>query len=149
MPRIKLTEIHVHYKTKGKSTDRIKITSSEDCYKAFMSGWDSSIIELQEEFKVLYLNRAHEVIGTYSLSRGGINSVIVDVRIIFATALKCLASSLIVAHNHPSKSLQPSDDDIRITTKLVSAGKILDIAVLDHLIISEESYYSFADEGMM
>ena len=89
------------------------------------------------------------MLGTYSLARGGISSIIVDVRIIFATALKCVASSIIVAHNHPSMNLTPSEADKEITKKLKEGGKLLDIKVLDHLIVTTEGYYSFADDGVI
>ena len=88
-------------------------------------------------------------LGIYHLSKGGIAGTVVDPKIVFSVALKSAASSLILIHNHPSGNLQPSEADKTITKKLVDAAKLLDINVLDHLIISIESYYSFADEGLL
>ncbi|MCB0539606.1 MAG: JAB domain-containing protein [Bacteroidetes bacterium] len=149
MKQIKISEITVSYQSSIPKAERVQISNSKTAYEAFVTNWDQNIIELQEEFKALFLNRNNEVLGTYSLARGGISSIIVDVRIIFATALKCAASSIIVAHNHPSMNLTPSEADKEITRKLKEGGKLLDIKVLDHLIVTNESYYSFADEGIL
>ena len=105
-------------------------------------------IELQEEFKVLLLNKAHRVLGIYNLSKGGIDGTVADIRLVFTTALKTASTSIILAHNHPSGKLLPSTADKMLTSKLRNAGDILDIKVLDHLIISKDGYFSFGDEGM-
>jgi len=106
-------------------------------------------IEYFEEFKILLLNRANFVLGIYTVSKGGIAGTIVDSKVIFGVALKAAASGLIVAHNHPSGNLKPSSNDIEITKSLVAAGKILDVKVLDHIIVANTGYFSFADEGML
>jgi DNA repair protein RadC len=98
---------------------------------------------------VLYLNRANKVIGSYQLSKGGITGTIADVRLILSVALKTLASGLILAHNHPSGNLKPSEADKQITNKIRQAAKLLDIELLDHIIISSEGYYSFADDAIL
>jgi DNA repair protein RadC len=108
-----------------------------------------SAIELKEYFFMILLNRANKVIGYYKLSEGGISGTVVDLRLAFGTALKGLASGIIMAHNHPSGSICPSEEDKRITKKFVDAGQILDISVLDHLIVTNNGYYSFADEGIL
>lgn len=102
-----------------------------------------------EEFWVLYLNNSNKVIYKSQLSKGGITGTVVDVRIVFKTAFEQNAVSIILCHNHPSGILQASDADKQITRKLKEAGKMLDINVLDHLIITESSYFSFADEGIL
>ena len=106
-------------------------------------------LELAESFKVLFLNRANQVTGVYTVSNGGITGTIADPRLIFIAALKGAACSLILAHNHPSGNLKPSATDISLTEKIVHAGRFLDINVLDHLIVTADSYFSFADEGLV
>ncbi len=102
-----------------------------------------------EEFWVLFLNNSNYVIGKYKASSGGMTGTIVDTRLIYKKALEASAVSLIIAHNHPSGVLRPSDPDIKITKKIKSAGETLDIKVLDHLIITQQAYFSFADEGLL
>ncbi|MFW5754345.1 MAG: RadC family protein [Marinilabiliaceae bacterium] len=102
-----------------------------------------------EEFWVLVLNQANKVINRFNISKGGISGTVIDVRIIMEKALYQHASSLILCHNHPSGNSQPSKADTDITRKLKEAGKILDIRVLDHVIVAENRYFSFADEGLM
>ncbi|HMO39481.1 MAG TPA: DNA repair protein RadC [Saprospiraceae bacterium] len=102
-----------------------------------------------EEFWILLLNRANRVIGREQISLGGVAGTVVDAKIVFRKAIEGMASSLILVHNHPSGNLQPSQQDIDLTRKLKKAGATLDIAVLDHLIIADSGYLSFADEGLM
>ena len=97
----------------------------------------------------MLLNRANKVLGIYPVSKGGVSGTLVDPKLIFSVALKCNASSIILAHNHPSGNLFPSENDKELTQKLKSAGNFLDIKVLDHLIITPEGYFSFADEGLL
>jgi DNA repair protein RadC len=101
-----------------------------------------------EEFWVVYLNNSNKVILKSQLSKGGITGTLVDVRLVFKTALEIGATSLILCHNHPSGALNPSEADKHITVKLKLAGDSLEIKVLDHLIITEHNYFSFADEGI-
>ena len=101
-----------------------------------------------EEFWIIYMNNSNKVISKSQLSKGGITGTLVDVRIVFKTALEMGATALILCHNHPSGTLIPSDADKQITRKLKLAGESLEIKVLDHLIITEASYFSFADEGI-
>ena len=101
-----------------------------------------------EEFWIIYLNHSNKVISKSQLSKGGITGTLVDVRIVFKTALEMGATALILCHNHPSGTLIPSDADRQITRKLKLAGDSLEIKVLDHLIVTETSYFSFADEGI-
>lgn len=102
-----------------------------------------------EEFWILLLNRANKVVATERISEGGLTGTIADPRRIFNAALKANATSIILSHNHPSGSIQPSTADIQLTRKMSEAGKFLEISVFDHLIIGDGKYYSFADEGML
>lgn len=125
---------------------RPQIRTSEDAHKII----SNTIKDLHyEEFWIILLNRANEVIGKKEISKGGVSGTVVDAKLVFNAALKVLASSIILCHNHPSGNLKPSQADIDLTRKIKAAGKTLDISVLDHLIVSEKGFYSFADEGIM
>ena len=102
-----------------------------------------------EEFWILFLNRSNKVINRMKLSQGGISGTVTDVRMVMKKAIENLASGIIVCHNHPSGNLNPSESDTRITQKIKEAGNLLDIQLLDHLIISDKDYYSFADNGLL
>lgn len=126
--------------------EKTKITSSQDVYDYFQA----FISDLNhEEFWVLFLNRSNKVIDHYKVSQGGVAGTVIDVKIIVKNALEKLASSVILCHNHPSGNLQPSDADMNITKKIAEAAKFFDINMLDHLIIGDNSYFSFADNGML
>jgi len=123
-----------------------KITSSKIIFEIMQP----IIGELpHEEFWVLYLNNANKVIAKNQLSKGGMTGTVVDVRIIFKSALESGAVAIVLCHNHPSGNLKPSEADKEITKKVKIAGKSLDINVLDHLIVTQNGYYSFADEGIL
>ncbi|MBA4134997.1 MAG: DNA repair protein [Flavobacterium sp.] len=128
---------------------KIKITSSQIIYDLIISQWNSDIIEYQEEVKVIYLNKANIVLGIYDLSKGGISGSIVDIRVILGIALKCNSTSVILAHNHPSGNLKPSNADKIVTKNLKDACNLLDISLLDHLIVTKNNYFSFSDEGIL
>lgn len=102
-----------------------------------------------EEFWILYLNRSNKVIEKMKLSHGGISGTVTDVRLVMKRAIECLASGIIVCHNHPSGNTNPSESDNKITRKIKEAGNLMDIQLLDHLIVTENDYYSFADNGMV
>jgi DNA repair protein RadC len=122
------------------------IKSSKDIYAVLLADLSDLI---SEEFWVIFLNHRNKIIGKEKISAGGLTATIVDVRMLYKSALERLATSIILAHNHPSGTLKPSQADIRLTNKIKEAGQILDVQVLDHIIISDAGYYSFADEGMM
>ncbi|MBA6155601.1 DNA repair protein RadC [Tenacibaculum sp. S7007] len=108
------------------------------------------IADLQhEEFWVLFLNNSNKVLAKSQLSKGGLTTTLVDVRLLFKRAIELSSVGVIVCHNHPSGKLQPSNSDIELTQKIKEAGKTLDIKLLDHLIITEKAYFSFADEGIL
>ena len=144
----KLAEIIVRYNPVVRLADCPVITGSKDAYELFMKNWNEDI-SFRESFYVMYLTKANRVKGISLISMGGLDSTIADRKLIFATALKTLSNSIILAHNHPSGNLKPSNPDISLTRKVRDCGDILDIKVLDHLIITTEGYYSFADEGML
>lgn len=143
-----VAEIQVTYRHKVKLSERVKIHRSTDCYELLLKLW-SNKIDYCEEFYILLLNRSNIVLGVSKISEGGISGTVVDPKKIFQVALKANASSLVLAHNHPSGTLRPSEADERITKKLKDAGSLLEITVLDHLIISSEGFYSFADENAL
>ena len=144
-----VSEIDLIYKTKVKSSQRPHVTSSSYAYNLIKDCWDPGKIEFLEQFKVLLLNQSNKVLGIYEASSGGITATVVDIRLLFAAALKAGAVGIIVTHNHPSGRAFPSESDSSITKKITQAGELLDIKLLDHLIITNESYYSFADEGAL
>lgn len=144
-----VAEVELVYKAKVKAKDRPKITSSEDAYALIKMQWHDGKLDLVEESKVLFLDRGNKVIAYLALSTGGITSNIVDPRLVYAAALKVHACGIILAHNHPSGNKTPSASDKEITTTLKRAGELLAIRFLDHLIITRDGYFSFADEGLV
>jgi DNA repair protein RadC len=144
-----VTEIKLIYQNKVKATDRPQVTGSQDVYQILLANW-SEQIGFIEEFYILLLDRSNRVMGHYKVSQGGLAGTVVDPKVVFSAALKARASSLILAHNHPSGNLKPSQADTDLTNKIKQGGELLDIAILDHLILSPEGgYFSFADEGLM
>ncbi|MBD79474.1 MAG: hypothetical protein CL840_11195 [Crocinitomicaceae bacterium] len=125
---------------------RNKISSSQAVYELF-HGLLSDIS--YEEFWILLLNRGNKVIKLEKISTGGITGTVADTKIILKSAVDHMASSIILVHNHPSGNCQPSQSDISITKKIKEAGKLLDVSVIDHIIIAENNYYSFADERLI
>ncbi|GMN06322.1 JAB domain-containing protein [Croceitalea sp. MTPC5] len=143
-------EIKISYKGNRKNNQKLKIKSSEDANRIIYDFWDKDHIELHESFKVVYLNNNNVVKGICTMSIGGITSTAVDIRLIFATALKTLSTAIILTHNHPSGVVIPSEADKQLTRKIVKAGKFLDILVLDHIIVTpHQSYFSFSDERLI
>lgn len=126
--------------------ERVKITSSQDAALILQQ----QIGDLPtEEFWVMYLNQGNKIIKTEQISRGGITQTAVDIRIIFKRGIESMATAMILAHNHPSGNLTPSEADRSITKKIKEASKYLDIQVLDHIIVAQKDYFSFADEGII
>lgn len=126
--------------------DRAKITSSQDAALVLQQQIGDLPIE---EFWVMYLNQGNRIIKNEQISRGGITQTAVDIRIIFKRGIELMATAMILAHNHPSGNLTPSEADIQLTKKIKEASRYLDIQILDHLIVTQKSYYSFADEGLI
>ncbi len=144
-----VAEIELVYKSKVKPSERPRITSTKEAYQILLQTWDANKIEFVEQFKVILMNRAHRVLGIYELSSGGIAGTVADPKLVFMAALKSNACCLILSHNHPSGNLKPSHADEGLTRKISEAGKFLDIQVIDHIIVTSEGYYSFADEGLL
>ncbi len=145
----RVAEVELVYKTTVKPSQRPKINSVKDCYELLKELWNENTIEMQEEFKVMLLNRGNKVIGIYEASAGGLTGTVADPRLILAAAIKSLAVSIVLSHNHPSGNLKPSKADEELTQKIKVAASYHDIRVIDHIIITIEGYYSFADEGLL
>ena len=144
-----VAEVELIYTSKVQASERPLLVSASDAYEVLKAVWEEGKMDLLEQFKVLFLNRANRVLCVYNVSSGGITGTVADPRLIYTAALKINAVSLILAHNHPSGNLKPSRADEELTQKIKGAGAFLDINVLDHLIISSEGYYSFADEELL
>jgi DNA repair protein RadC len=125
------------------------IVHSQDAYIMFKTFFSGETICLQEQFAAMYLNRCNRVIGIYKVSIGGMTGTVCDTRLILGVALKTAACSIMLCHNHPSGNLKPSLADEQLTQKIKQAADVMDVKLLDHLIISQEEYYSFADEGII
>ena len=142
-----IAEVQISYSRNPSETSPVIIKDSRTAANAYRTLFEG--IEHRESAYIILLNRASEVNGFYRLSIGGITASVVDPRIIFQVALLSNSTSIIVAHNHPSGNLNPSLADFEMTEKIKSAGKFLDIPLLDHIIITKDSYFSFADEGKL
>lgn len=126
--------------------EKPKITSSKSVFDVMQP----IIGELQhEEFWIIYLNNANKIQLKMQMSKGGITGTLVDIRLVFKRAIELTATGIVLCHNHPSGTLKPSTSDINLTKKIKNGGDVLDIKILDHVIITENNYYSFADENML
>jgi len=143
----KVGEVKLSYKPKFKNQQ--KVTCSEDVYKYMLSTYKKGTICYKEYFKVLFLNQANQILGYTLISEGGITETCADVRLIMQAALLTNSVALILAHNHPSGSMKPSRQDMEITKQVKDAARFMRITVTDHLILTDEGYYSFADEGQL
>ena len=140
-------EISVYYSPNYKR--KIKLTSTGCAHNALRKMWDVNLMNIQEQFCVLFLNNANEVIGFRCLSTGTLTASLIDLKILFGLACKTLSSKIIIAHNHPSGNLTPSQGDIDVTKIIKLAGKTLDIKLMDHIILTENDYYSFSDNELI
>ena len=144
-----VAEVQLIYKSKVKPSERPQIRSSKDCYEILKQTWDEDKIEFVEQFKVMLLNKANRVLGIYEMSTGGVAGTIADIRLVFIAALKTNACGVIISHNHPSGNFISSRADEELTRKMKQAGLLIEIPVLDHIIMTSESYFSFADQGLL
>lgn len=142
-----VAEIQLVYKPNLDLLNAPKVSSSRCAYQIFKEVWATDTIQFYESFKIILLNSGNRVLGVVEISRGGISGTVVDPKLIFAAALKSNSTSIILGHNHPSGNLKPSAQDEKLTRRLVEVGKLLDLPILDHIIVTSEGYYSFADEG--
>lgn len=142
------SEITINWKPLTEKKTLPKITMSADAARVFRTYWTDRIT-YKEEFFILLLNQANRVLGISKISEGGLAGTVVDAKMIFQAALKANAAAIILGHNHPSGNLAPSEQDKSLTDKIVKAGKVLDIRVLDHIILTYDDYKSFSDDGLM
>ncbi len=149
LEQYQVAEVELVYKSKVKASARPKVITSRDVYEIFKRSWDENKIDFVEQFKIMLLNRCNRVLAIYEVSTGGMTGTVADPRVIFTAALKGNAVSIAFCHNHPSGCVKPSRQDEMLTEKIKNAGLFLDIKVIDHLIVSSESYYSFSDEGLL
>ena len=143
----KLREVTAVYKTVG-SIQNVKISSAKDVNDYIRTVYPVAI-NIREAMVVLYLNNSNRTVGYSVASIGGITGTLVDVRLILRDALLTQSTAIILVHNHPSGNLQPSQADISITEKVMNAALLMDIKLIDHLIITENQFFSFADEGKL
>ncbi|HVX27199.1 MAG TPA: JAB domain-containing protein [Parafilimonas sp.] len=143
----KVAEIKVSYQPN--KADKPVIATSLNAYHFFKGFYMGETICMQEQFSVMYLNRANKVLGVYVISKGGITGTVVDIRLTLAVALKTLATSILLCHNHPSGNLKPSQADKDLSMRIKEAAALMDIKVMDHIILTQDSYFSFADEGLL
>lgn len=144
-----VAEIELSYKTDLLPSQMPQIDRSKSAYDILFHSWDHNKLEFIEQFKVLLLNRANKVLGMFEVSSGCLTGTVADPKLIFAAAIKANACGLILSHNHPSGNLKPSQADIDLTKKMTQGGKFLEIQILDHIIVTKEGYFSFADEGLL
>lgn len=144
-----IPEFKIGLKKKGSFEEMFPIESPENAADFCRKCFDADIIDWKEEFIVIALNRAHKAMGFYKISSGGITGTVADPRVVFQFALLCNASTIILSHNHPSGNRKPSEGDKEITRKAVEIGRLLDINVLDHIIVTSEGYYSFSENDLI
>lgn len=144
-----VSEVELVYKSKVKPSQRLQIKKSSDVQELLRQIWDENKIELMEQFKVILLNRNNRVLGFFEVSSGGVFGTVADPKLIFMAALKMNACALIIAHNHPSGNKLPSEADKSLTLKIKEGAKLLDMSLLDHIIVTAEECFSFADEGLL
>ncbi|MBN2682810.1 MAG: JAB domain-containing protein [Bacteroidales bacterium] len=145
-----LGEIQVSYKYKSGIQNRFKITNSSEAFKASMCVFNKHSLSIQEQFVVLYLNNSNTIIGVRNMFSGTQTGTMVDLKLVVAVGIKLFSSGVIIAHNHPSGNLKPSNNDISLTTRLKIALELYNIKLLDHLIVSPHNkYVSLEDEGYM
>lgn len=142
----KVSEIKLIYKNHIKPSERIRIKGPQDAFDAFWDTWDQETVEHIEEMKMLLLDRSNKALGIVTISKGGTTGTIIDVKLIMQYALKANAHRIILAHNHPSGNLNPSEADSKVTELIRKACKILDMKLLDHLIISPGETYRSMQE---
>ena len=138
----KAAEVKLSYVTNKKPSERIKIESPDDAVELLMGIWDQDSIEHIEEVKIILLNRANQVLGVATISKGGLSGSVIDTRVIMQYAINANASAVILAHNHPSGNLKPSEADKKITKRIKDALELFDINLLDHIIMTGERRFS-------
>lgn len=143
-----ISEIEIVYKTIVKKCDRVKVSSGYEAQEVLRKYYED-VMEYREAMYVLYLNRANHVLGIKLISLGGASGILCDPKLIMQGALKVNCQAFIISHNHPSGNTKPSESDIQLTKKLVSIGNLMDLPLLDHIIMTQESYLSMKEEGII
>lgn len=144
-----VSEIELVYRPALSPSKRPQIKDARESYQLLLTKWNRDTIELFEEFKIILLSSANRVLGICPISVGCVNGTMIDVRSIFGRALKANATRIILAHNHPSGNTEPSTNDRSTTETIVRAGILLNLPVADHLIITINGFFSFAEEGLI
>lgn len=144
-----VAEIELVYKPKIKAADRPRVTGVRDAVNLFRASWNPNTLQLQEQFKVMYLNRAWHVLGIYPVCTGTMTGTIVDCQLIMTGACLTAAKYISICHNHPSGSIRPSKGDKEVTQQIGEAASLLGIVLLDHIILTEDDFLSFASEGLL
>lgn len=144
-----LPQFEISLKNRVKASERKVVNNAADCAEVCRMCFDADSIEWTESFIVIALNTANKVLGFYKVSSGGTTGTVVDPKVVFTFALLSSAQNIIIAHNHPSGALKPSRADENITKRLKEGAALLDIKLLDHIIITAESYFSFAEDGLI
>lgn len=144
-----VTEIELIYRNKARAENRPLLNSSKAAYELLINNWNMNKIDLVEQFKIVLLDRRNRCLGISEVSSGGMTSCVVDAKVVFGTAIKAKATGIIMAHNHPSGNIAPSESDKSLTKTFIQAGKVLELPVIDHIIVTRDGYTSFADEGLL
>jgi DNA repair protein RadC len=143
---MQVAEVELMWKKKKKLITKVK--ESKEAVEVFRTVWHHDI-NIRERCYALFMNRVNNVIAVSEISAGGVSGTVIDTKILFAQALKLLASGIILAHNHPSGNLNPSGHDKDITTKVKKGCEVFDMVLVDHVILTEDDHYSFANEGSL
>ena len=145
-----VSEVTITYKSKVKASERVKVSSAADSIKVFLSiEHFNKNIELYECFYAMYLNRNNKVLSVLMISEGGTSGTVIDIKKIATPAILQNASAVILSHNHPSGNNQPNSQDKQITDKITAGLQLIDVQLIDHIIITDESFFSFANEGLI
>jgi DNA repair protein RadC len=144
----RISDVHLVYKKPSEAL-AIRVLTSSDAVEPARQSIPEGQLELQEFFGILFLNRANVIMKRAIISSGGMSSTVVDPKLVFMHALLAAASGIIVFHNHPSNLKKPSQADLQLTKRIAECAALLDITLLDHLIITADSYFSFADDGLI
>ncbi|MBR9861421.1 JAB domain-containing protein [bacterium] len=142
---LSIPEIKLSLVLEGTTDELVQVTCSQDLYDAVLPMFDVHTIDYIEEMILVCLNRANRIIGFFKVSKGGQTGTVCDPKVVFSIALNCGACSIALAHNHPSGNLKPSQADLKLTQKVKAAGKLLDIVLMDHLIVTRAGYHGMAD----
>lgn len=149
LPEYPVPQIKLIYKPDFNFDSRPFIDSTTTAGRFFLYTWDKDTVQMQERFRVLLLNRAQRIIGVYESAVGTATSTLVDPRLVFSASILANACYIVIAHNHPSGTLEPSVNDKLLTEKMIKAGRLLDIEVMDSIIVTRDNFFSFAAANLI